>query len=1200
MILRAARPIAGLLLFALALCGRVEARPARLLGPDGTVWFGPLPPPGGEARLPGRGVAGADPVSGDLWLEVDDLVVSAEPAPLRLGRVWEPDGWRWRGVSTLSLSIAGATWERAGAQRRAFPPIWPDPSQPSCPTGYQAHTSDAVLTCLEEGYQVDLPGGATERFDLDGHLLERRAPAGDTLKLGWVQGELAWIEGVWGGRVTFGEAVVIQGRRVRMATGPAGQQARYEWDDAGHLTAVTGADGMRARYHYDAEGALQGVVWSDGSSLEVQRDDAGRVGLLAGPGAARWRYEWGAGGLERAWDGRGLPWRVQRRQGEITVTDPTGHAATLLQGEAGVLGWRDPAGRTTHLSRDEAGRPILLHDANGGRWSLSWDTQGRLVQVNDPTGGRWRLLRDDEGHSLRVVDPVGRSRTYLLDEAGRVTEISDGLLSRRFPRDTAGLVRQIGRGTSSTTHIERDAAGRVETIVDAVGAQTRLSGHTGVTPGRITDAGGGVWKLAFNLLGQVAGLDAPDGSHIDWTRTPGGLLALVRRDQEQTRLGRRQDGAITRLTDPLGRVTGWALDAMGRARSVFQADGTRIEIGRDAWGALRSLALGGRRVELRRDALGRPTELAEGAPGATTPLLAWHRDPAGRLDRVTWPAGGLAFARDMAGLVRTVALGEQAWNLERDLAGRVVRVSLGEQTWALQRDNVGRVVEVQGPDGGIALEVDPRGLPRQADTLGLRARWRRDGAGRPVQVEGPGAVILGIQRDEAGHPTLLRLPDGVLLKAGLERGEQQLTMEDATGALLFQAQVGQDALGRPTAIRGDGGARQIRYGPLGEITSVEQADGAWSVFPGRREGPPGTLAVTTDPEGRPLEATIDGDASAWGVAWQTLRWARDAQDRVTAIEGDAGIAELAHDPLGRLIAVRVRDPAADTPLASFTLRWDPFGRPEVIEGPGGRTLLRYHEGRLLGLREGGRPALLLEGGLGLQVVAGPESHSAQWAPAGAGFELAWASPLQRRLDHPSPGGARDPTMPGGLAMQGRLQLFPGGPLVGPSDALDPVTGLPTAAPPGALSWAVPGWPDPAVQVRWPEPDGAAEAPWDPARWGRAAPWDDPLALLVVLELVAPAIPGPWWTPGSTAAPLPWLPASIEGRPPALLPEPAALPLAEEPLTARFLQAALSPREAPEVGEVLRLLLAADLAALPPTVPGAVPVEPIPHPRRGLP
>jgi hypothetical protein len=190
-------------------------------------------------------------------------------------------------------------------------------------------------------------------------------------------------------------------------------------------------------------------------------------------------------------------------------------------------------------------------------------------------------------------------------------------------------------------------------------------------------------------------------------------------------------------------------------------------------------------------------------------------------------------------------------------------------------------------------------------------------------------------------------------------------------------------------------------------------------------------------------------------------------------------------------------------------------------------------------------------------------------------------------------------MPGGLGLQGRLQLFPGGPLVGPEDALDPVSGLPTARPPGWLSWSDPGWPDPTAQVRWPEPDGASEVPWDPARWGTATPWDDPFGLLVALGVLDPVLPGPWWTLEVPAAPLPWLPADLEGRPSSLLPAPDALPIAEENLTARFLHAALRPREAPEVEEILRLLLADDLSFLPDTLPGGLAEEPLPRSPTGL-
>ncbi len=72
-----------------------------------------MPPSSGLAPLD-RGVLLVDPDTGELWLEVNDLVVPAPLAPVQLTRVWDGDGWAWLGQAKLEIDEAGVVLDRPG------------------------------------------------------------------------------------------------------------------------------------------------------------------------------------------------------------------------------------------------------------------------------------------------------------------------------------------------------------------------------------------------------------------------------------------------------------------------------------------------------------------------------------------------------------------------------------------------------------------------------------------------------------------------------------------------------------------------------------------------------------------------------------------------------------------------------------------------------------------------------------------------------------------------------------------------------------------------------------------------------------------------------------------------------------------------------------------------------------------------------
>ncbi len=1129
-----------------------------------------------------------DPSTGEPWIEVTDLAIQGTPEDLVLARTWDSDRWAWSGESTLIIEAQSTRHTSPTTELPAFPPIHINPTEePGCPPGSELDNDHGdLLLCTEEGFELTHSDGSVEHYDAAGQLLVRDPGAEGELRFGWGQDGLESLSRPDGRRIEISEARVVGSRRERRASEPGGQQVRYEYDDEDRLVTVTTPGGMRHRYIYDDQGRLEALLWSDGSRAVLRRDSQGRVQRIEGPGLARWRFEWGERGLERAWDGSGAPWSLRQRDDEVTLADPAGRSASVLMADGRVAGWKDPAGYSTFLERDGQGRPTGLRAPNGARWSIEIDTAGRLTRLVDPQGSPWRIDYDTRNRRVTISDPAGRVRRYSTDDEGRIIEIDDGAVRTGLRRDSAGRVREIVHGTQGSTRIERDGSGRPTAVIDAGGAETRLSDWTGTVPGTIKGPDGGTWKVMFDRLSQVRAISSPGGTLTDWNRAPGGGIASVQQGAARTRLDRRTDGAITRMVDPLGRLSGWTRDAVGRITAWLLPDGSQLRITRDARGDPRSLELGEHRLELERDMLGRPTALKR-ADDEQSELLTWARNLAGTIQEVAWPHGSLELERDSAGLVRRVVLGDRSWTLSRDPAGRLRSVQEGERRWTIRRDDAGLATGLETPDSTLSIELDPRGLAQRAEVFGARILYRRDAAGRPARIEGPGGAALGVQRDSAGRPVLLRFPGGPLLRISTGSSERSLRLEDASGRVVYEARGQYDEAGRLTSISDSSGTRHHRYGPFDQLLSVETDTSAWSVFPGRHEGPPGTLVVNTDERGRPTQAEISLAAPAWGVARQALEYDLDAAGDVRGILGDSGHATLEHDPLGRLVAVTISDGSDGAPLASWRVAWDPFGRPEAIQTDDDRVRLAFHDGRLLGVEERGRAAALL-GDEEVAVLAGEQGYTSLITGIGGYRELSLFPEGEPYVAASTPGGLRDLGHPGLLADLGRLQLFPGGPLLGPMDARDPLSGLPTSAQGTIFPWQVQGWPDPEERTRWPELDGATPTLWDPAPWDQAGPWGDPLAVLVALGEIEPTLGDEWWQVKPAAAPLPWMPASLEGRCPAPLPPLGALPMEEGPVAALFLSAAQPPADPVQDGELSRALLAAELPDMPAGWPGLEP------------
>lgn len=972
-------------------------------------------------------------------------------------------------------------------------------------------------------------------------------------------------------RTTTPDGRTLDARRgpdgaLRSLAASTGAEVWYE-HESGRLASVVTSDRGRVRYRYDDAGLLSAVLWADGSALHVQRNASGQVTRLAGPGPLRLDLSWAPERLD-ATDAAGRSWTVLGGGGRVRVIDPAGSVVETRWEGGRLQGWTDPRGGSVALERDAAGQLTGVAASTGARWALAW-ADGALQSLTTPLGEVWTYTRDAVGRLLAAGSSLGTRLGLRRDAWGHLVELDWGGRRTLLRRDEQGRVSELVTPGGARVQLQRDPRGRLVRLVDGLGHAIELGGFAGGAPTTLRNRAGATWTLQHDALGRWTTLRGPTGRALQATRDPlGRLSALGAPGRRGSALLYGAAGAPTQLTDAAGARWGLVHDRAGRLRAVRAPDGATLALERDALGELTALREGERALTVARDAAGRPTQAGP---------HRWAWGPTGRLLQVE--GGGVALGLSYVGEVLSALLpaGEASIPLVRDASRRVTAAGQGAARVELPRDAAGLlrgVLPAEGPP--LQLDRDAQGRVVRL-SLGS-ATWRllRDPEGQLVRSAGPDGRALSADRDAAGRPTLLHLPEGVLVHH--ERGEDRvgLLVVDARGQTVYDRELLLDPVGRVAALSEQGELQRVHRDALGRVSAVEAAAGSWTRSPFGLSGPEGSQAAWT-PSGRPESAAPPPGGRLWSLLEGPAR-AQLGEEQLQSWQSAGGRVLLGYDALGRLTGLTR---GADR----WEVTWDVLGRPARVRGPGGARALRWGLEALLGWAEGAVETALTPvpgwgAGLpgGRSWVADERGWPVVWLEGGSLEALLRRSPTGLPLD-PAPVGA------------GLWELLPGGPQLDGLGGWDPATGTPLS-PRATAPWAP--WPTAAPL---PPLEGAASPAWDPSPWLPEGPWADPLALLVALGELDPQLPGAWLAP-EPAAPLGWLPALLATPPPPLLPPQDALPLeASDPLTALALRAALPGGPALAEPAVLDAVLAPELAALSesPLLPSLLPAPARPDP-----
>lgn len=919
------------------------------------------------------------------------MVVPAGPVALDISRFPSDDnhpglvglGWRLGWEMRLVRQGGDLTVLEVAGQRVPF-------QGGHGPTG-------TTLTLQPDGRGEMVHGdGSRDRFDSQGRLVERDLRNGNRIRLTWQpSGALSRIDGPYGATITL--EYDDQGRIVG-ADSADGRRLRYTYRD-GALAEVADAYGRTTRYAY-RQSRLASVETAGAGTTHLAYDAEGRVTDRQWPDGRADRYEFGPNRVRHIDAGGGVTvyqWSDDRRREEITepggaksiidydeagrvrrVTGPTGNAAETAYDALGRVSEMTGSdgrrlrftyvGETTLQASISEGSDRIRsfeYDANGNlilvrvddvvvattTWrpdgqparlalrgaaarEFTYDNRGRLTVVSAEGGGATRFEYDDHGNPVREVNPLGGVTTRAFDGFGRmISEAAPNGAVTRYQYDRLGRLAGVISPLGERTGYQYDSAGHQVAVVDPAGRSERLTadGHAVIrhlpdgsqerlifdTAGRLveeTDRLGRVSGYAYDALGRLTAERLPGGREMRY-RFDDRLAAIEDSGGGRTGFAFDAEGRVIAETGPAGAVTRFEYDARDRMTARIDPEGGRWRFGYDDGDRLsEALSPTGARATFRYDADGRLTEVQH--PGGA--VTRYAHDAQGNITAVRGAAGEIRYGYDKVG--DRVAIGEA--RLDYDAGGRLVRrVQPDGRTVTFGYDGEDRLVAADDGALAVAYGYDPSGnlIAVSYPRLGHTLRLERDALGLPQRLLA-GGQELHYRYDKQKRMTAVVLPRG---------GEITLAYDPAGRIREIHYPNGVVGTWRYDAA---GAVARVGYtGPRGALASWEyQRDREGKIVSagGRGYGYDGDGRLVRDGDAH-YTYDADGNRTRRAAAGTTVEYRYQAGQLTTA-----GDERFRHDAGGRMVG-------RETPRGATRYSYDAEGRLTGATTPAGEVRLGY-------------------------------------------------------------------------------------------------------------------------------------------------------------------------------------------------------------------------------------------------------------------
>jgi len=812
---------------------------------------------------------------------------------------------------------------------------------------------------------------------------------------------------------------------------------------AGLLLTTTDARGKLTRYAYLANGDLARVTQPSGLVVTYTYDALGRQASEtevsdAFPAGVTTSYTYDA--LSRPVSVTEPATTdpvtgIRHQQQTVTAYDPDGNATRVDVKD--LLG--GDATRSTTWEYDDHNRPIVITDAEGNETTKSYDRYGNEMSIVDPNGNRFDYaytarnslaevrLRAYAGDGGPTTGDYLVLHAYSYDFAGRMASDTDAMgrrleyeyygddqlrriVLKNFHNPDGGtqdyvveenaydgagsLTRQAaGNGSTVTQYTYNRVGGVATTVVDPGGlARTTTFAYDqngNVTRTTLTGRASNVTWPMPTTPEQVDYVYDDSGNAIRETATAGTTTRV-------TAYAYDQRGLLKSTTDPLGKVTTYVHDELGRQTTVT-APAVAAEHGGGAPVTVNPQRLTGYNTfdepvsgadELGNvshrgyDRVGRvvsetgPSYWAPGAPAAYVPTTLTRYDAAGNAIEVTDPRGNATrYSYDQLG--RPVTRDEPASTNDERAVWRYTYTRTGELLSTT--DPTGARVEATYDD--LDRQVTATTLERRPTARTLTTRYTYDAAGNVTGIVSPtGATTVNVY-DAAGQLTRTTDPNGVATLIGYDYSGRQVRVSDplgrtqrvtydllgqvagesdltSDGTVLRTQAYGYDAAGNLTSSTSQvSGTTSYEYDALGRLVKqVEPTTTATAVTTTFGYDAAGNRTRYTDGRGNATTYTFTSWGLAGSVVEPTTAAHPAAADRTWTVGYDiagnpvrlaapGGVTrQQTFDAAGRL----TQEVGAGAGAPQRTLGYDLAGQVTSVNAPGGTDTFSYDDrGQLL-------------------------------------------------------------------------------------------------------------------------------------------------------------------------------------------------------------------------------------------------------------
>jgi RHS repeat-associated protein len=734
------------------------------------------------------------------------------------------------------------------------------------------------------------------------------------------------------------------------------QTTRNEFNQ---LTSVVYADGTSETNSFNTKTLqLEQHRTADGFTHQFERDERGNL--------RRQRLAVGA---------------PDERVSEYTLDERARTVTETVKGRVEANGKVTPDASFAY-EYDDQDNVIRVTDPEGNAWTYTYTRWGDVLTATDARKGVWRYSYDAAGNVLTSTSPLNFVRRFEYDKVGNQLKMIDGrgkvFLSQFDERNrTTGEVDPYG----NVYKTEYNALGAISNVTDAAGKTTRFAYDAWTRPRQSWDGKGFTYVMGYE---DAEGVD--NGARQP-TKVKYPTFDRLFKYDERNRLKQKTD-----LDGAEGRVEQYGYDALGRRKSITNANGKTSTLQYNAFGQMTRMADSlGNGLRWVYDAQGRVSEITD-ANGKKTAL---EYDRRGLVTRVVNALGKVTrYEYDANGWdAATISANGSKVTYEHDADGRLTsRSEYGTNGTLLkttrysydEEDNL--VGWSDGTFSSVLAYDDAERLIKESINYGSFVSGYSYSYYPNNQVKtftGPDGVTVTYSYDAVGQLERVSIPDEgdisvtdwqwaarktVLLPGGVEQRlthdglgvTTSLKVVNPAQSTVFELQQKFGLNYEVTETKRDGAATRYDYDDADRLTQVRAESAAfnegytvdaagnrathtrggspigstWTYNDGQQLTQRGTVRYEWDDNGnlsKKVDAAVNGSAA-------TVSYEYDALDRLTVVRDGSGavVARYSYDPFDRRLSKKLGDTGVVTyylpAMAGLLAEFDASGEVTVSYG----------------------------------------------------------------------------------------------------------------------------------------------------------------------------------------------------------------------------------------------------------------------------